>query len=171
MKSSLILGGNGALGRAMVHQFKKAGNKVISMDITSNSEADKHIQVDSTLPMKEQVQGLLSMSRSASSGYDSIICVSGGFGCSSVKDEDIFQKYEEMDKMNFQSALLAGHIASHQLNNKGFLCLTGAAAVFQGPVNFAYAYAMSKSATHSLALHLAQRTEIPEDACVCTILP
>ena len=38
---------------------------------------------------------------------------------------------------------------------------TGANAVFEGPVNFAYAYAMSKSATHALALHLAERQEIP----------
>ena len=48
---------------------------------------------------------------------------------------------------------------------------TGAAAVFNGPVNFAYAYAMSKAATHALALQMAQREEIPEDADVCTILP
>ena len=49
--------------------------------------------------------------------------------------------------------------------------LTGAAAVFEGPVNFAYAYAMSKAATHSLALHLAKRTEIEESSTVCTLLP
>lgn len=49
--------------------------------------------------------------------------------------------------------------------------LTGSAAVFEGPVNYAYAYAMSKAATHALALSLAKRTEIPESADVCTILP
>lgn len=49
----------------------------------------------------------------ASHLYDSIICVAGGFNLSSVKDKDIFEKYEEIDKMNFQTALLAGHIASH----------------------------------------------------------
>ena len=48
---------------------------------------------------------------------------------------------------------------------------TGAAAVFQGPVNFAYGYAMSKAATHALALQMAERTEIPESSTVCTILP
>lgn len=48
---------------------------------------------------------------------------------------------------------------------------SGAAAVFNGPVNFAYAYAMSKAATHSLALHIAQRGELAEDSNVCTILP
>ena len=48
---------------------------------------------------------------------------------------------------------------------------TGAAAVFDGPVNFAYAYAMSKAATHALALQMAKREEIPDNADVCTILP
>ena len=48
---------------------------------------------------------------------------------------------------------------------------TGAAAVFEGPVNFAYGYAMSKAATHNLALQMAERTEIPDSSSVCTILP
>ena len=51
------------------------------------------------------------------------------------------------------------------------LMLTGAAAVFEGPVNFAYAYAMSKAATHSLALHLAQRSELPPASDTITLLP
>jgi len=70
----------------------------------------------------------------------------------SVKDNDIFEKYEKMDRMNFQTALLAGHLAAHQLDEEGFLMLTGAAGVFKGPLNFAYAYAISKSATHALAI-------------------
>jgi len=48
---------------------------------------------------------------------------------------------------------------------------TGAASVFEGPVNYAYAYAMAKSATHALALQLAERTEIPKSSTVVTILP
>ena len=48
---------------------------------------------------------------------------------------------------------------------------TGAAAVFEGPVNYAYAYSISKSATHALALQMAERTEIPVSSTVVTILP
>ena len=90
---------------------------------------------------------------------------------SNIKDLDILEKYEEQDRINFQTALLAGHLASHMLAPQGMLCLTGAAAVFDGPVNFAYAYAMSKHATHSLAMHLATRAELPESSDVLTILP
>ena len=51
--------------------------------------------------MKDQVNELFEETKKAKSGYDSIICVSGGFGLSSVKDQDIFQKFEEIDKQNF----------------------------------------------------------------------
>ena len=74
---------------------------MVCIDISANSEADVNLTIDSKVSMKEQVSGLLASSRKASQGYDSIICVSGGFGVSSVKDADIFEKYEQMDKMNF----------------------------------------------------------------------
>ena len=62
------------------------------------------------------------------------------------------ERYAEMDKINFQTALLAGHLSTKYLGPQGFLMFTGAAAVFEGPVNFAYGYALSKAATHHLAL-------------------
>jgi D-arabinose 1-dehydrogenase-like Zn-dependent alcohol dehydrogenase len=52
MRSSLILGGSGVLGRHMVSVFKSGGCKVVSMDIAPNSEADVNIHVDSSVPMK-----------------------------------------------------------------------------------------------------------------------
>ena len=103
--------------------------------------------------------------------YDSIICVAGGFGLSSIKDNDVLQKYLAQDRINFQTALLTGHLSTKFLAPQGFLMFTGAAAVFEGPVNYAYGYALSKAATHHLALQMAERTEIPPSSSVCTILP
>ena len=57
------------------------------------------------------------------------------------------------------------------MSQQGLLMFTGAAAVFEGPVNFAYGYALSKAATHHLALQMAERTEIPETSNVVTIMP
>lgn len=51
------------------------------------------------------------------------------------------------------------------------MCFTGAAKVFEGPVNYAFAYGISKQATHALALHMAERTDIPKTADVVCILP
>lgn len=66
---------------------------------------------------------------------------------------------------------MAGHIATKSLKDNGLLMFTGAAAVFEGPVNYAYAYYIAKSATHALALQMSERKEIPESSTVVTILP
>lgn len=66
---------------------------------------------------------------------------------------------------------MAGHIASHTLNQQGMLMFTGAAAVFEGPVNFAYGYYLAKATTHALALQMAERKEVPENSTVVTLLP
>ena len=84
--------------------------------------------------------------------YDAIINVAGGFMMGTVKDNDIFEKYEKMDMMNTQSALLASHLATKYLAEQGLLVLTGAAAAFAGPTNYAFAYGITKQATHAIAL-------------------
>ena len=76
-----------------------------------------------------------------------------------------------MAQKNLRSALLAGHLATRFLAPQSMLMFTGAAAVFDGPVNFAYGYALSKAATHTLAVQMAEREEIPESSTVVTILP
>ena len=73
--------------------------------------------------------------------------------------------------MNFQSTLLTAHLATNFLDEQGFMMLTGAAAVFQSPVNYAFAYGMTKKATHALALHLAERVDVPKTSTVCCIIP
>ena len=113
----------------------------------------------------------MSETGEAEKNYDAIIVASGSFEAGSIRDDDIFEVYQRVDRANFQSALLGGHLASHYLAGQGMLMFTGAAAVFEGATNFAYAYGMTKSATHALALHMAERTDIPESSTVVTILP
>ena len=45
-KKSLILGGSGALGRAMVSVFKNKGWGVISLDMVKNDTADANVLLD-----------------------------------------------------------------------------------------------------------------------------
>ena len=32
--------------------------------------------------------------------YDSMICLAGGFDMGTVKDKEVFEKYQKLDKMN-----------------------------------------------------------------------
>ena len=88
-----------------------------------------------------------------------------------MRDKDIFEKFDRVDKMNFQTSLLTGHLATQYLNEQGFLMFTGAAVIFDGPANWAFAYAMTKASTHALALNMAEKEDIPISSSVCTILP
>lgn len=100
-KSTLILGGNGALGRAVVSSFKSSGWRVASMDLVDNKEADLSIQVSADHHMKEQAAHLLAQSKDFSQHYDSIICVAGGFDVGNIKDTTIFENFAHQDKINF----------------------------------------------------------------------
>ena len=100
-RRSLILGGNGALGKAMVNNFRSGGWRTVSLDVSTNTEACANILVNKQLAMKRQVEEILSASQKASPEYDAIICVAGGFGISNIKDSDIMEKYEEQDRINF----------------------------------------------------------------------
>ena len=170
-KTSLIVGGNGALGRAMVSAFKRSGWRVATIDLTHNAEADKHITVRSDTDLHEQLSAIKAGCIDFSGQYDSIICVAGGFGLSNIKDNSILEAYEHQDKINFQPALMSAHLASQTLAAQGMLLFTGSASVFEGPVNYAYAYYIAKSATHSLALQMSEKQELPESSSVITILP
>lgn len=170
-KRALILGGNGVLGRAMVNSFKQRSWKVLSIDFKENAEADSNLVLDMHEPVQNQIQSIYKNTESFSKEYNSIVCTAGGFQVSHISDNDILEKFHEIDKSCFQSALLTGHLSTKYLAPQGLLVFTGAAAVFEGPVNFAYGYAMSKAATHALALQMAERTEIPESSTVCCILP
>ena len=52
-RKSLILGGNGALGRAMVNSFKLHGWGVVSLDHVANVQADANVLVDKSRRLKE----------------------------------------------------------------------------------------------------------------------
>lgn len=170
-KVGLIVGGSGALGSSVITVFKRHGWKLLNLDTRINDKADFNIQISTEKKMQEQMRTIHEQTRAFSQSFDSIICTAGGFEMGSVREHDLMEKYERLDRMNAQSALLTGHLAAHYLGEHGFLCLTGAAKVFEGPVNWAFAYGMTKQATHSLALHLAERTDIPKSASVCCILP
>ena len=89
----------------------------------------------------------------------------------SIKDDDILEKYIALDRANFESALLTGHLSTQFLDEKGLLVLTGSALAFEAPINYAYGFGTSKMATHALALQMSERKEIPSDSAVITLLP
>lgn len=52
-KRAMILGGNGALGRAMVNQFKQRRWKVLSIDFKENEQADNNVIISQSQPVQK----------------------------------------------------------------------------------------------------------------------
>jgi NAD(P)-dependent dehydrogenase (short-subunit alcohol dehydrogenase family) len=67
-------------------------------------------------------------------------------------------------------ALVASHVSTKLINEKGLILLTGAAAPFLDTTPTMIAYNLAKVATHSIALNLSQ-SDIPNECSVVTILP
>ena len=57
-KKSLILGGAGALGKAMVTTFKNKGWGVASLDLVKNTSADANILLDPSKQIQSQLSNL-----------------------------------------------------------------------------------------------------------------
>lgn len=100
-KASLIVGGNGALGRSVVSAFKRSGWRVASMDLHANSDADTNIVIQKDTSLSQQLVSIKASCQKFAKEYDSIICVAGGFGLSNIKDSNILEAYEEQDRINF----------------------------------------------------------------------
>ena len=82
------------------------------MDFSENKDASNNLIINREEKIQDQLPRIYEETQKFSKEFDSIICVAGGFAVSSVKDNDVIEKYLEMDKMNFQSALLTSHLST-----------------------------------------------------------
>ena len=172
-------------GKSCVNAFSDIW-KVSSLDVKENKEAHYNIIFDPKTPIIESLPKIYEDIEKSSKRFESIVCVAGGFVGGSIKEKEIFEQMDKMYKMNLVSSILgiityllhnklklskAGHLATKYLAPNGLIVFCGAAAVFKEPTPSMLAYHLAKTATHSLALNLAQRDDISGDATVTTILP
>ena len=99
-KVGLIVGGSGALGKNVVQVFRRHGWTLLNLDLKANDEAQSNFIIDPNVAIKEQVAKVHEHTRKFSQSFDSIICTAGGFEMGSIRDNDIFAKYERLDRMN-----------------------------------------------------------------------
>ena len=73
--------------------------------------------------------------------------------------------------MNVDSSLLAAHLATSLLKEKGHVILTGAYRIYKSPSAEIMSYTLSKNMVHSIAYNFAKASSLPTGASVITILP
>ena len=110
--TSLIFGGNGGLGRAIISHFKPAMT-TISIDFTPNQDASHNIPYSSTVTVKElskQIHTILQGKK-----VDSIINVAGGWAGGNLTSEDLVEKTNLMFQQSVISCVIAGQLATQYL--------------------------------------------------------
>ena len=93
------------LGKAVVSTFNPLW-RVTNIDLTENKDCYKNILIDKNQKLSAQLPKILKQVEKASKEYEAIICVAGGWAGGSIKDADIFDKYELMAEQSVVSSLL-----------------------------------------------------------------
>ena len=167
----LVIGGAGALGRAVIFALSKAGCAALSADIIGSPSARGSILLPRALPLPDTVSAL----RAALSGAPplaGIVVTAGaweGGGSGAVDFSDVWSR---MSSANLDPALAGAALAS------GGLLAPGGALVFIGasaalvPQPGMLAYGLCKSAIHTLARALdATDGGLPSGARAFAVLP
>jgi NAD(P)-dependent dehydrogenase (short-subunit alcohol dehydrogenase family) len=147
-KHALVVGGSGALGRSVVNAYLKktwfTRWKTLNIDFSQNSDAVENVILNPKESFDKHVSQSLHESKKMSEEFDAIIHVAGGYESGSIRDFDIFEKYERMFEKNVLSAFLTAHLASHLLAPCGVLSFTGAKEAFYESNTQNLPYALSK---------------------------
>jgi len=180
MMKSIVVGGSGALGRALVNDLKIKGYQPINLDFIKNEDADSNIIINNKQPLKEQIERICNeMNETISdSKVNGIFCTAGGWAGGNIKEHNFIDIINNMNSMNLESAALTAHLSMKHLSKDGLLMLTGAQAALQ-PQSDMIAYSMSKISTHYLVQSIASDVVLRYSlllsihlliACICLML-
>jgi len=169
-KNLLIVGGSNPLGSSIVSNFSDTW-KVANIDFKQNENAELNVLLGENDDLSERIDSIDTQIGDFSKRFDSIICVSESTRKGSVKDQDIFKRYQQAEREQALPALLTSYLAAKYLAPNGLVLFTGGATPFQKSCPGALPYGITKDIVHSVALNLADKEDISTDATVVTILP
>ena len=174
-KVVVILGANGALGRAVSKRFAEASWKRIRCDLTDSADtASRYVKLLPTSHISEQylqIQEALNEVTGGQNVVHAVVNVGGGFRMEDAKSDAIFDSLQAMYSSSVESSVMAAHLAACHLAPKGLLVLPGAAAAERG-TPWALTYGAMKAAVHHLVKSLGGTNGgLPEGARTVGIAP
>lgn len=178
MRTALVLGGQGALGKAVVESFSRTGRwTVIGVD-TAAAPLSPTKQPNVTLfkfgdsvKSGDALQKELLAILGASTKLSAVINAAGGWAGGDATDAATMTGAEEMLWQSLISSFAAAHVFATHGAPGGLLALTGAAASLQ-PQPGMLGYATAKAGVSYLCRSLAaDPTKLPAGGKVLTMMP
>jgi dihydropteridine reductase len=164
--TALVIGGAGALGKALVKELTKASVVTISLDVHHNPDATHNMLIQRNQSLAAQykaVRGTLERQLDGK-GLKGVFCTAGGWMGGSIGDENFLEVLQQMNSMNLETAALASNLAVNFLDNNGALVLTGAQAALHPCVGM-LGYGLSKASTHSLVASIVLDEQFAKKSC------
>nr|AGU68181.1 6,7-dihydropteridine reductase [Herpetomonas muscarum] len=180
MRSALVIGAQGALGKAVIEAFNKSGHwSVLGVDVVAPNDATPAAVPSNTqlvnfsrpdLSIEEMQQELLGFLKSGEE-VSAVVNAAGGWAGGSVRDESTAAAAELMLRQSLFSSFAAAHVFATRGSAEGVLTLVGAAAA-EKPTPGMLGYGTAKAAVHFLCRSVAaDPTALPTGAKVLAVLP
>nr|AGU68202.1 6,7-dihydropteridine reductase [Strigomonas galati] len=153
VKTALLIGSSGGLGKSVLQAFSKNKWRVLCADLHKSDGASQFFLIDKKDSISTTQDKLLEFV--GSNQIDSVVNVAGGWAGGDISQPSTTCDVEVMFHQSVFSSAMAAHIYSRKGAPSSLLVLTGAAAATQ-PTPSMIAYGMAKSSVHFLCQSVAQ---------------
>jgi len=197
-RHALVIGAGGALGRAALAAFARAGWRTTAADLApplgaAPPAASAFVALEAGAGAEAHCAALLAALPAGGAPLDAVFCAAGGWAGGAARDDAFLASAARMHDVCLQPAAVAARVAALRLRAgagagagagasadadagagaaPALLVLTGAAAALS-PRDCAgmLGYGMAKAATHFAARALAAEGALPRGARALALLP
>jgi dihydropteridine reductase len=172
MKTVLVYGSRGALGRRAVASFAAKGWRVIGVATAATEGAAASVTVPRTAPAKAQLETTVQQLKAMGAAHlDAVVCTAGGWAGGAANSAELLDSYEQMRAQCIEPPLVCTSLFATMGAENSLLVLTGSAASLK-PTPGMLTYGAAKAATHHIVRSAgADAAAIPKGAAVVGVCP
>ena len=159
MKSILVTGAYGGMGKATIDLLKSQGFQVFALDINANSEEEGIIPICANITSEQSISEAFDKVKSQTDNLYAIIHFAGVYMLNSLVE----MKTEDFDRIfdiNFRGVYLVNKIFLPLLKNGSKILITTSELAPLDPLPFTGIYAVTKSALDKYAYSLAMELQL-----------
>ena len=159
MKTVLITGAYGGMGKATADILKKQGYKVFALDIKVGEEQENIIPVPCDITCISSIEQAFEMVKSHTDTLDAIVHFAGIYNLSSLIEMQN-QAFERIFDINVRGAFLINKIFFPLMKKGSKILLTTSELAPLAPLPFTGIYAVTKSALDKYAYSLKMELQL-----------
>lgn len=159
MKSILITGAYGGMGRATAIRFAQLGYRVFALDIRTHEAEEGIIPVQADLTSEESIRAALETVRSYTDHLDAILHFAGLYMLDSLIEMSD-ERFRHILDVNFRGVFLVNKSFFSLLTRRSRILITTSELAPLDPLPFTGIYAVTKSALDKYAYSLRMELQL-----------